>query len=194
MGNIWKPARNLVLNTTAWYLFSEEEFVYVGDAGIVEPSGKSERYGLDLGLRYDIGKYLYLTTDVTLTNARSLEAKEGNDRIPLAPSFTMVGGISLKNYKNFSGSINYRYLDDRPANEDNSVIAEGYLVTDLNLNYSFNNHWKLGVTIENILDTDWKETQFLTESRLQNETQPVEEIHFTPGTPFNFITTLSYSF
>ena len=194
LGNIWKPARNLVLNTTAWYLFSEEEFVYVGDAGIVEPSGKSERYGLDLGLRYDIGKYLYLTTDVTLTNARSLEAKEGNDRIPLAPSFTMVGGISLKDYKNFSGSINYRYLDDRPANEDNSVIAEGYLVTDLNLNYSFNNHWKLGVTIENILDTDWKETQFLTESRLQNETQPVEEIHFTPGTPFNFITTLSYSF
>ncbi len=194
LGNVWKPAQNLILNSTIWYLFSEEEFVYVGDAGIVEPSGKSERFGLDLGLRYQIGDYLYFNSDATFTKARSLEAESGNDYIPLAPDFTLVGGLSIKNYNGFSGSINYRYLDDRPANEDNSEIAEGYFVTDFNLNYSFNKHWKLGVTIENIFDTDWKETQFLTESRLQNELQSVEEIHFTPGTPFNFKTTLSYSF
>lgn len=33
-----------------------------------------------------------------------------------------------------------------------------------------------------------------TESRLQNELQPVEEIHFTPGTPFFFKTNISYRF
>jgi hypothetical protein len=27
-------------------------------------------------------------------------------------------------------------------------------------------------------------TQFATESRFQNEPESVEEIHFTPGTPF----------
>jgi len=193
-GNIWKPSQKIVLNTTLWYLFSEEEFVYVGDAGIVEPSGKSERYGLDLGVRFQLNDYLYFNTDATLTKARSLEAEDGEDYIPLAPDFTLVGGLSVKDFHNFSGAINYRYIDDRPANEDNSVIAEGYFVTDFNLNYSFDKHWKLGVIIENIFDTDWKETQFLTESRLQNEVAPVEEIHFTPGTPFNFRTTLSYSF
>lgn len=193
-GNIWKPSQKIVLNTTLWYLFSEEEFVYVGDAGIVEPSGKSERYGLDLGVRFQLNDYFYFNTDATLTKARSLEAEDGEDYIPLAPDFTLVGGLSVKDFHNFSGAINYRYIDDRPANEDNSVIAEGYFVTDFNLNYSFDKHWKLGVIIENLFDTDWKETQFLTESRLQNEVAPVEEIHFTPGTPFNFRTTLSYSF
>ncbi|MBN2867879.1 MAG: TonB-dependent receptor [Flavobacteriaceae bacterium] len=193
-GNIWKPSQKIVLNTTLWYLFSEEEFVYVGDAGIVEPSGKSERYGLDLGVRFQLNDYFYFNTDATLTKARSLEAEDGEDYIPLAPDFTLVGGLSVKDFHKFSGAINYRYIDDRPANEDNSVIAEGYFVTDFNLNYSFDKHWKLGVIIENIFDTDWKETQFLTESRLQNEVAPVEEIHFTPGTPFNFRTTLSYSF
>ena len=193
-GNIWKPTQKIVLNTTLWYLFSEEEFVYVGDAGIVEPSGKSERYGLDLGVRFQLNDYFYFNTDATFTKARSLEAEDGEDYIPLAPDFTLVGGLSVKDFHKFSGAINYRYIDDRPANEDNSIGAEGYFVTDFNLNYSFNKHWKLGVIIENVFDTDWKETQFLTESRLQNEVAPVEEIHFTPGTPFNFRTTLSYSF
>lgn len=193
-GNIWKPTQKIVINTTLWYLFSEEEFVYVGDAGIVEPSGESERYGLDLGVRFQLNDYFYFNTDATFTKARSLEAEDGEDYIPLAPDFTLVGGLSVKDFHNFSGAINYRYIDDRPANEDNSVAAEGYFVTDFNLNYSFNKHWKLGFIIENLFDTDWKETQFLTESRLQNEVAPVEEIHFTPGTPFNFRTTLSYSF
>ncbi|MFQ3238998.1 MAG: outer membrane receptor protein involved in Fe transport [Olleya marilimosa] len=193
-GNIWKPTQKLVVNTALWYLFSEEEFVYVGDAGIIEPSGKSERYGVDFGVRYQLTDNIYFNTDATLTRARSLEEDNGNDYIPLAPDFTLVGGLSFKDLNNFSGGINYRYVDDRPANEDNSVQAEGYFVTDLNVNYAFNKHWKLGVSIENVLDTDWKETQFLTESRLQNEADPVEEIHFTPGTPFNFKTTLSYTF
>jgi hypothetical protein len=29
-----------------------------------------------------------------------------------------------------------------------------------------------------------EETQFATESQLKNETEPVNEIHFTAGTPF----------
>lgn len=35
-GNIWKPTPKLVVNSALWYLFLEQEFVYVGDAGIVE--------------------------------------------------------------------------------------------------------------------------------------------------------------
>ena len=89
----------------------------------------------------------------------------------------------MNNLKNFSGSIRYRYVDNRPANEDNSIIAAGYFVTDLNLNYTIGNI-VLGIIVENLFDTEWNETQFATESRLQNELQPTEEIHFTPGTPF----------
>jgi hypothetical protein len=38
--------------------------------------------------------------------------------------------------------------------------------------------------VQNLFNTRWKETQFATESRLRGEAAPVEEIHFTPGTPF----------
>ena len=193
-GAIWKPVPKVVFNTALWYLFLEQEFVYVGDAGIVEPSGESKRYGLDLGLRYQITNWLYFDTDATLTHARSVDEPSGEDYIPLAPDFTLTGGLSVNNFKGFSGGIRYRFIDDRPANEDNSIVAEGYFVTDLNLSYEFANNLVLGIAIENLFDTEWNETQFATESRLQNELQPVEEIHFTPGTPFFFKANISYRF
>ncbi|WP_431135087.1 TonB-dependent receptor [Psychroserpens mesophilus] len=193
VGTIWKPVKKIVVNTALWYLFLEQEFVYVGDAGIVEPSGKTERLGVDLGLRYQVNDWLYLDTDATFTKARSLDASDGEDYIPLAPDFTMAGGLSVKGLSGFSGGLRYRYIDDRPANEDNSIVAEGYFVTDFNVNYSFNNI-TLGLTIENVFDVEWNETQFATESRLQNESQPVEEIHFTPGTPFFAKGSISYRF
>ena len=192
-GNIWKPTKNLVLNTAAWYLLSEEEFVYVGDAGIVEPSGKSERFGLDLGLRYQLSDNIFFDTDATITKARSLENIVGENYIPLAPSFTMAGGLSFSNLGNFSGGFRYRYLGDRAANEDNSIIAKGYFVNDFNINYKIK-EIIFGISIENIFDVAWNETQFATESRLQNETNSKEEIHFTPGTPFFAKATISYQF
>ncbi|WP_299334621.1 TonB-dependent receptor plug domain-containing protein [uncultured Psychroserpens sp.] len=193
VGSIWKPNKKFIINTALWYLFLEQEFVYVGDAGIVEPSGETERYGIDLGLRYQLNDWLYLDTDATYTRARSLEAAEGENYIPLAPDFTLAGGLSVSDLDGFSGGIRYRYIDDRPANETNSIIAEGYFVTDFNINYSFDNI-TLGLQIENLFDVEWNETQFATESRLQNEPQSVEEIHFTPGTPFFIKGRISYNF
>ncbi len=193
LGTVWKPFPRLVVNSALWYLFLEQEFVYVGDAGIVEPSGKTRRYGIDLGMRYQINDWLFLDADATYTDARSIDDPDGENYIPLAPDLTFVGGLSVNNLDGFSGGLRFRYLDDRPANEDNSIIAEGYFVTDFNINYKLKNI-TLGIAVENLLDVDWNETQFATESRLQNEIQPVEEIHFTPGTPFFIKGMVSYNF
>ncbi|WP_339627272.1 TonB-dependent receptor plug domain-containing protein [uncultured Maribacter sp.] len=182
-GTIIKPMDKMVLNATLWSLFLDQEFVYVGDAGIVEPSGKTRRLGLELGVRYQVWDWLYLNTDVNYTYGRSIEELDGQDYIPLAPDFTAVGGLAFTDIGDFSGGLNCRYLGDRAANEDYSITAEGYFVTDFNINYKYEN-WTLGVIIENLFDSQWNETQFATESRLFNETASVEEIHFTPGTPF----------
>lgn len=193
LGSVWKPFPKLVFNSALWYLFLEQEFVYVGDAGIVEPSGKTRRYGLDLGLRYQLTDWLFLDSDATFTNARSTQEPSGKNYIPLAPDFTFTGGLAVNNLDGFSGGMRLRYLDDRPANEDNSIVAQGYFVTDFNVNFDFKTI-TLGLAIENLFDVDWNETQFATKSRLRNETRPVEEIHFTPGTPFFIKGTVTYTF
>lgn len=193
LGTIFKPMNNLIINSALWFLQLEQEFVYVGDAGIVEPSGKTRRMGIDFEFRYQISKFINLNSDINYTYARSTEESEGQNYIPLAPDLTSTGGISITNYKGFSSSFNYRYLKSRPANEDNSIIAKGYCVSDFNMNYQYKKI-NYGIVIENIFNTKWNETQFATESQLQNETQPVEEIHFTPGTPFYIKGKITYTF
>ena len=183
VGGIFKPAKRLVLNVALWSLFLEQEFVYVGDEAIVEPSGKTERLGVDFGLRYQLTDWLFFNGDINYTHARSTEEPEGQDYIPLAPDLTSTGGLSFRDLGNFSGGISYRYIKDRPANEDNSIVAEGYFVSDLNLNYSLNN-LTFGVIVENLFDTEWNETQFATESRLFNEAVSGRRNTFHPRHPF----------
>lgn len=192
-GIIAKPFSKLLLNASLWVLNLEEELVYVGDAAIVEISGRTQRRGIDFGLRYQVSDYLFFDTDLNYTYARSIDAPQGENYIPLAPDFTATAGINTAKYKGFVVGFHYRYLKSRPANEDNSIVAKGYMVSDINLNYEYGNV-TFGLSAENIFNTKWNETQFATESRLQNESQSKEEIHFTPGIPFLLKGKISYRF
>jgi outer membrane cobalamin receptor len=183
LGVLLKPTRNLLLNVAAWYLYLQQEFVYVGDEGVVEPSGKTRRIGIDLSARYQFNSWLFADVNANLAKPRSIEAPKGENYIPLAPTFTSTGGFNWQLKNGLNGSLRYRYMHDRAANESNSVIAKGYTVTDLAVNYT-KKKYELGIAIENLFNVKWNETQFDTESRLKNEAAPVSEIHFTPGTPF----------
>lgn len=193
VGTNWKPTPKLWVNTALWYLFLQQEFVYVGDEGIVEPSGKTKRLGIDVSVRGQLSKVLFYSTDFNYTIARSIESPKGENLIPLAPELTMTGGLSAQFDNGLSGGINYRFIKDRPATEDNSIVAEGYFITDLNLNYQFKKI-TFGLEVQNLFNQEWNEAQFATESRLFDELEAVEELHFTPGAPFFFKSKVTYSF
>ncbi len=193
LGGILKPHKNLIINAALWHLFLDQEFVYVGDEGIVEPSGRSRRQGLDLGMRYQPAPWLFIYSDLNLANPRSVDAAEGANFIPLAPTLTNTGGLSFSPLKAITGGLRYRHVADRAANEDNSIVAKGYTVVDFNINYTFKKIM-LGLEINNLFNTEWNETQFATTSRLKNESAPVEEIHFTPGAPFFIKGKVTYMF
>jgi outer membrane receptor protein involved in Fe transport len=183
LGLLWKPTPKLLIHPALWYLWLDQEFVYVGDAGIVEAGGKTRRIGADLSARYQLADRWFADVDINITQPRAVEEAEGEQYIPLAPTLTSVGGIGYVSPKGFAANIRYRYMADRPANEDNSVVAKGYLVADAQATYTAG-AFTIGLHINNVFDARWKETQFNAESRLFDELLPVEEIHFTPGSPF----------
>lgn len=193
IGIMWKPAPRLMLNAAAWYLWLEQEFVYVGDEGVVEPGGKTRRQGIDISARYQLGKYLFLNGDFTYTYARATEEAKGEDRIPLAPRITTAGSINFKHPSGIDAGLKTRYMGNRPANEDNSIVAKGYWITDASIHYQWG-HFGFGIVMDNIFNRTWNETQFASTSRLKDEPGPVTEIHFTPGTPFNIRGMISYRF
>ncbi|MEP7196707.1 MAG: carboxypeptidase-like regulatory domain-containing protein [Saprospiraceae bacterium] len=193
LGVQFKPFNNSLIHAGLWYIDLEDELVYVGDEAVVESSGHTKRKGLEIGMRWQGLKYLSLDAEASYTLAKSVDNPEGSNYIPLAAKWCSSGGITLQNIHNFSCSLRYRYLGDRPANEDYSITAKGYNLLDGNINYQYKNI-NFGFVFENILNREWNEAQFATESRLKNELNPVEEIHFTPGTPFNLRFKIGVSF
>lgn len=193
LGTVVKPSDKMLLQLTLWSLHLQSELVYVGDEGIVEVAGRTGRVGVDLGLRYELANYLYLDLDLNVNKGKLLDEPGNANRIPLAPTFTSAAGISYKAQKGLNGNIRYRWMGDRAATEDNSIIAKGYFLCDAVVNYNFKKY-QVGFAVENIFNQSWKEAQFATESKLQNENQSVTEIHFTPGTPFFARVNFSYLF
>lgn len=191
LGSDWKPRPNLLIHAAVWGLDLEDELVYVGDEAIVESNGASRRVGADFSVRYQFAKSWFVDTDVNYAYARSLSGEASARRIPLAPEWTSSGGLTWKTDQGFNASLRYRFLGDRAANEDNSLTAEGYALLDAVLGFA-RPKYAVGLTLVNLLNSAWKETQFETESRLKEESEAVSEIHFTPGTPFS--AQLSFSF
>lgn len=193
IGSIYKPFNNLSINIALWQLNLDQEFVYVGDEGIVEPGGKTRRKGLDLSVRYQLLKWLYLDADINLTKPEAINEPAELAYIPLAPTFTSIGGASFKFSNGINGSVRYRYIADRPANEDNSLQANGYFLLDATFNYT-RPKYEIGLSVVNALDNQWKEAQFETKSKLFHETDPISEIHFTPGSPLFLKVSASFFF
>ena len=184
-GSTFKPLPDLIVNAALWSLHLEDELIYVGDEAVVESAGETQRYGVDLSFRYQATKLLFLDADFNFNHGRSVNDPEGQNYIPLAPTFTSVGGLTLKSPKGFSASLRYRHIDSRPADETNTVRARGYFLFDGVLSYT-TSRFQLGATAENLLNVKWNEAQFDTLTRIPGD--PVggapSELHFTPGTPF----------
>ena len=193
LGTVFKPAKNIIINAALWYIYLQQEFVYSGDGGFVEFSGKTKRYGFDFSGRYQPVRSVYFDVDLNYAHGRALGTDKGQDRIPLAPVWTSTGGITLTNKTGLNGSLRYRYVGKRPGNEDYSLTAVGYSITDAVINYT-KPKYEIGLVFNNIFNKKWKETQFDTETRLKNEASPVDQICFTPGTPFAAKLSLSYFF
>jgi outer membrane receptor protein involved in Fe transport len=73
------------------------------------------------------------------------------------------------------------------------VKAEGYFIADAIINYRMKK-FDFYISGENLLNVDWREAQFDTQSRLALESQPVSEIHYTPGTPRYIKTGVTFYF
>lgn len=161
--------------------------------GSIEISGETQRIGIDAEVRIQLAKWIWADLDINVAEGKYVNEAEGENHIPLAPKITSQGGLNFIHEKGLDGSLRFRYVCDRPANESNSVVARGHFLGNLVLGYHFGRFYVNG-QIENLFDTEWNEAQFDTESRLKDEIQAVSEIHFTPGNPFNVQFGLSYEF
>jgi hypothetical protein len=170
------------LAVAAWVLDLEAETVWVGDAGTTDLRGATHRQGLDVSMRAHPLEGVYADLDATFSESTYVRNAGNGDAVALAPPFTLAGGLGVEHPAGVGGGVRARHLSSRPATEDGSLVAEGWTVVDAEARV----RWRaaeVGLQVDNVLGTEWKEVQFANESRLPDEPAPVEDIHFTPGWP-----------
>lgn len=180
------------LATDFWYLHLNSELVWSGDAGGTEASDPSRRYGFDVEASYTPASWLRIDGTLTWARAASVKNAGNSSGLALAPKLMGQGGITVNRGPRFV-SLRARGIADRPGNDDGSLTAQGYLIFDLVAGIAFRK-LNLNLTVNNLLNSDWREAQFADESRITPTGPLVEQMHFTPGIPLTATLTASYTF
>jgi outer membrane receptor protein involved in Fe transport len=188
----------LDLAAAGWILELQSEQVFSADQATTEAAGATRRYGLDLEARWQILPWLWADADLSLAHARYRRNTGNGNAVALSPTLTGQAGLSVLHPLGFRGRLGVRFIGDRPATENPSgLIAEGYTVVDLTLAWRW--HFiEVGVAVENLLDSRWREAQFATTSLVAaapyRETTAHTDVNFTPGNPLNVRATVALYF
>jgi hypothetical protein len=181
IGARWQPDRRFHLAGAFWFLTSESELVYVGDAGETEPAGSSRRYGVELTAFVRPIDWLAFDATYAVSSAKFKNAPSGEDHIPGAIETVLSAGATLTAGP-LSGSVRLRHFGAYPMLEDNSQRAGSTTLVNLGANYDWN-RFRFGVTVINLFDSKDNDIEYYYASRLASEPAPVEDVHLHPVEP-----------
>jgi len=189
VGAAVKPVEGLRVAAALFLIDVDSEIVWVGDEGTTEASGATRRFGGEFTARFQISDWFFSDAEVTVTNPRYRSNAGNGDAIALAPTFTFTAGAGFrKRFEDWTpfAAMRVKAITDRPAVEDGSLTADGFVIVDANAGL----RWKmieLAVDIQNLFDSTWREVNFATDTRLPYEPDVVSGIHYSPGWPFTAI-------
>ena len=181
-----------------WFLDSDSELLFVGDAGNTEATGSTERFGIEFANYYRINEQLTLDFDLAWSHARFKATPAGavGNHVPNSLETVINTGISLDNLGNWHGALRARYFGPGPLNEANTVRSRPALRMELSAGYRFAKNWDLTVTAFNLLNRKDHDISYFYSSRLA--TDPVgpgtEDRHFHPVEPFGIRAALTGRF
>ncbi|MGD9021668.1 MAG: TonB-dependent receptor, partial [Lysobacterales bacterium] len=162
----------------AWILKLDSELLFVGDAGITEPSRPSRRWGIEFNNTWMLSDTWRVEADVAWTDARFTDDAPEGHRIPGALETVITGAISAEWPNGWFGSLRLRYFSGAPLIEDGSVKSDGSSMVNLLLGWS-DEHWRLKLEALNLLDSDDHDIDYFYASRLPGEPgEGIEDIHF----------------
>ncbi len=191
----YRTFRNDRLNLSAslWYLELDSELVFVGDAGLTEPSRPSRRYGIELPIYYRVGNWVF-DLELALTRSRYVDDDPAGDEIPGSIERVIAAGIAAQYPNGAYGSLRARHFGDRPLIEDGTVRSESSTVLSMMLGFR-RESTDFRVEILNLLDAEDQDIAYFYASRLAGEPAGgIEDIHLHPMEPRTVRASLTWRF
>ena len=169
------------------------EMVYIPDDGSFEFKGPSRAYGYEVKTSIEITHHLSLNGD--LTKIGSAFCRDGDYRLYVdsAPRLTANAALTLTSWKGWSAALRRRDINHyRLDGEDPSIAATLSTLWDLSLARQLRHGVEFSLSIDNLLNQNYYETQNYFESRVLPSAPVAARIHATPGYPFSAVVGLTY--
>jgi hypothetical protein len=193
VGLRWEPGSTFNLSAAVFTLDFDSELIYVGDAGVSEPSDPTRRHGMEVAAFWNPYEWLAFDASYAYSHSRFKDAPSGFDRIPNTVEGVAAAGVTWLPGDGWEGSVRVRYLGPGPLIEDNSVRAPSTTLINAGISKDFG-QFEVGLDILNLFDAKDYDMVYFYESQLAGETTPVEDIHFHPVHPQTFVVKLKASY
>ncbi len=184
------------ISTSLWYLRSESELLFVGDAGNTEPSRASSRYGIEIASYYWLSNdwnfdMEFARTISTYTERPNSEGKYVEGSVPLVGSAGITYGAQNPGVH---GSLRYRYFGAHKLDSFNQYKVGATSTMNFGLGYRWR-HTGLELNILNLLDSKDHDIDYFYASRLNGEPEEgIEDVHYHPVEPRTVRLKVDYRF
>ena len=179
--------RGLQTTATVWYLDFDSELIYVGDSGSTEEGPASHRVGLEITNYIYPNPWLAIDVDLSFSRARLRDVPLGEDFVPGALNRVVSSGIAINPPAGISagplGSLRLRHFGPRALIEDNSVKSGATSIVNGEIGYKLSDRISLKLEGFNLFDAEVSDIDYFFASRLRDEPEPVEDIHFHAAIP-----------
>ena len=186
---------------SSFFIDRSNEQVYIPDDGSIEFAGRSRSFGFELRASARINKYLSFNGGLTQVikafypGQFTESAPRRRIVVDSAPKTVANAGLVLSEFHGFNSSLNWRGISSyRLDGEDPSIRAAGNDVVDFAVSKPLKKWVDLNVSIDNLFNKRFYETQNYFESRVCPTCDAASRIHATPGYPFTINFGLTFRF
>jgi outer membrane receptor for monomeric catechols len=180
-------------STDLFLIDRSNELVYAADDGTFEFQGRSRAYGFESKVSFDVTRRIAVNAGVTKVG-NVFYREMPRVYVTNAPRFVANAGIIVSAWKGWSGSLRMRAVNHyRLDGSDPSIRAAGHTLWDFGIARQLRRGVDFNVTVDNLTNRDYYETQNYYESRLP-EQSPKLRIHATPGYPLTAMVGLTVRF
>lgn len=178
----------------AWSLRLDSELLFVGDAGITEPSRRSRRNGVELGMYWFGGERFRASLEASYTDARFDDDDPAGKEIPGAIPLVVGAGASYHGDRGWLASAQVKHFGRYPLIEDDSVRSDGSTLLNLRVGREWA-RWGAYLELLNALDSRDHDIDYYYASRLPGEpASGVDDLHFHVFPARSLRASLRYSF
>ena len=166
------PLRGWNTSLSLWQMDLASELVFIGDEGITEPKGASQRHGVEWSNYITPTDGLIVDADLALSQARFKTANVGNGgrHVPNAIPLTASLGLTADQGGRFFGGLRLRYIGAYALEETAQQKSTAFWMTNLKAGYRLDRQLQFTLDVLNLFDKKANDIEYWGGSCTRSET------------------------